>query len=37
MLKLIGIGALAYVGWITGFIQAALLFTAGILTTVAGL
>ena len=28
MLKLIGIAAVVYVGWITGIIQAALLITA---------
>ena len=37
MLKLIGIAAVVYVGWITGIIQAALLITAAGLTTIAGL
>ena len=37
MLKLIGIAAVVYVGWITGIIQAALLLTAGALTVLAGL
>jgi hypothetical protein len=37
MLKLIGIAAVLYVGWITGIIQAALIITAAGLTTVAGL
>jgi hypothetical protein len=37
MLKLIGIAAVMYVGWITGIIQAALIITAAALTTVAGL
>jgi hypothetical protein len=36
MLKLIGISAVVYIGWITGIIQAVLLVTAGLLTTVAG-
>jgi hypothetical protein len=36
MLKLIGITAVVYLGWITGIIQAMLLITAGVLTTVAG-
>jgi len=36
MLKLIGITAVVYLGWITGIIQAILLITAGVLTTVAG-
>jgi hypothetical protein len=36
MLKLIGITAVVYLGWITGLIQAVLLVTAGVLTTVAG-
>lgn len=36
MLKLIGITAVVYLGWITGIIQALLLITAGVLTTVAG-
>ena len=37
MLKLIGIEAVVYVGWITGIIQATLLITAAGLTTIAGL
>ena len=37
MLKLIGIAAVVYVGWITGIIQAALLITSAVLTTIAGL
>ncbi len=37
MLKLIGIIAVTYIGWITGLIQAAMLITAGALTAVAGL
>lgn len=37
MLKLIGIGAVAYVGWITGVIQATLILIAAGLTTIAGL
>ncbi len=37
MLKMIGIAAVVYVGWITGLIQAALLLTAAGLTTIAGL
>ncbi len=37
MLKLIGIVAVAYFGWITGVIQALLLVTAGVLTTIAGI
>ena len=36
MLKLIGIIAVVYLGWISGIIQAMLLITAGVLTTVAG-
>ena len=36
-LKLIGIAAVVYVGWITGIIQAALLITSAGLTTIAGL
>ena len=35
MLKLIGIAAVVYVGWISGIIQAMLLITAGVLTTIA--
>jgi hypothetical protein len=37
MLKLIGIAAVVYVGWVTGIIQAALLITSAGLTTIAGL
>lgn len=37
MLKLIGLMAVVYIGWVTGFIQAVLLLTAGLLTVVAGL
>jgi hypothetical protein len=37
MLKMIGIAAVVYVGWITGIIQAAMILTAAGLTTVAGL
>jgi hypothetical protein len=37
MLKLIGFVAVVYVGWISGIIQAMLLVTAGLLSTVAGL
>jgi hypothetical protein len=37
MLRLIGIGAVLYVGWVTGVIQAALLITAAGLTTIAAL
>jgi hypothetical protein len=37
MLKMIGIAAVLYVGWITGIIQAALILTAAGLTTIAGL
>jgi hypothetical protein len=36
MLKLIGIAVVVYVGWITGVIQATLLITAALLTTIAG-
>jgi hypothetical protein len=36
MLKLIGIVAVVYLGWITGIIQTMLLVTAGVLTTIAG-
>ncbi len=36
MLKLIGIAAVAYIGWITGLIQATLMVTAGVLITIAG-
>jgi hypothetical protein len=37
MLRMIGIAAVAYVGWITGLIQATLLIVAAALTTVASL
>jgi hypothetical protein len=37
MLKLIGILAVIYLGWVTGLIQAALLITAGILTAIAAI
>jgi hypothetical protein len=37
MLKLIGIAVVVYLGWITGIIQATLLITAGLLTTIAGI
>ena len=37
MLKLVGIAAVVYVGWVTGIIQAALLITAAGLNTIAGL
>lgn len=37
MLKLIGVVAVVYLGWITGIIQALLLITAGVLTTIAGI
>lgn len=37
MLKLVGIAAVVYVGWITGIIQAALIITAAGLTTIAAL
>jgi hypothetical protein len=36
MLQLIGFGTVIYLGWISGLIQAMLLITAGVLTTVAG-
>jgi hypothetical protein len=36
MFKLIGIAAVVYLGWISGIIQACLLITAGVLTTIAG-
>jgi len=36
MLKLIGIVAVVYIGWITGLIQATLMSTAGGLMAVAG-
>ena len=36
MLKLIGFVAVVYLGWISGLIQAMLLVTAGLLTTIAG-
>jgi hypothetical protein len=37
MLKLIGIVAVVYFGWVTGLIQSALLITAGLLTVIAGI
>jgi hypothetical protein len=37
MLKLIGVAAVVYIGWITGVIQAALIITAAGLTTIAAL
>jgi len=37
MLKLIGIAAVLYVGWITGIIQATLILMAAGLTMIAGL
>jgi hypothetical protein len=36
MLKLIGFVAVVYIGWAIGLIQAVLLVTAGLLTTIAG-
>ena len=36
MLKLIGFVAVIYLGWVSGLIQAMLLVTAGLLTTIAG-
>ena len=36
MLKLIGIAAVAYIGWVTGLIQATLMITAGMLIAIAG-
>jgi tetrahydromethanopterin S-methyltransferase subunit F len=36
MLKLIGIIVVVYIGWAIGLIQAVLLVTAGLLTTIAG-
>lgn len=36
MLKLIGFVAVIYLGWVSGIIQAMLLITAGLLTTIAG-
>jgi len=36
MLKLIGIAAVAYIGWISGLIQATLMVTAGLLIAIAG-
>jgi hypothetical protein len=36
MLQLIGFGTVVYLGWISGIIQAVLLVTAGLLTTIAG-
>ena len=37
MLKLIGMAAVVYVGWISGIIQTLLILTAGMLTFVAGM
>ena len=37
MLKIIGIAAVVYIGWVTGVIQAALIITAAGLSTIAGL
>jgi hypothetical protein len=37
MLKLIGFGAVIYIGWITGVIQAVLVLTAAMLISVASL
>lgn len=37
MLKTIGIVVLVYLGWVTGLIQATLLVTAGLLTTIASI
>ena len=37
MLQLIGIIAVAYLGWVTGIIQTVLLLTAAGLATVAGM
>jgi hypothetical protein len=36
MLKMIGIAAVVYVGWVTGLIQTTLLITASLLTVIAG-
>jgi hypothetical protein len=36
MLKFIGIVVVVYIGWATGFIQTALLVSAGLLTVLAG-
>ena len=36
MLKFLGIVLVVYLGWVTGFIPAALLATAGLLTVLAG-
>ncbi len=36
MLKLIGFVAVVYIGWAIGLIQAVMLVTAGLLTTIAG-
>ena len=36
MLKLIGIVVVAYLGWVTGVIQATLMVTAGVLIAIAG-
>jgi hypothetical protein len=35
MLKMIGLAAVVYVGWITGLIQATMMVTAFILTSIA--
>lgn len=37
MLKIIGIAAVVYIGWVTGVIQATLIITAAGLSTIAGL
>ena len=37
MLKIIGIAAVVYIGWVTGVIQAALIITAAGLSTIAAL
>lgn len=37
MLKLIGIAAVVYLGWVTGIIQATLIIVAAALSTVATL
>jgi hypothetical protein len=37
MLRLIGIAAVIYLGWITGIIQATLILTAAALTSIATL
>ena len=36
MLKMIGIAAVVYLGWVSGLIQSVLLITAGLLTVIAG-